>query len=111
MKYKVGDLAFYTSMSEKDPNPFEFGEYITLRMRYGRPFYMEEANNAGIILQCYQSGVLFLKPNRKFNTYIWQSQQTGREWILFECELTSAEDYGKIGDYATSFLSPISKRK
>lgn len=110
MKFKVGDLAFYTGMSEKDPPPTNPPLYMSLRMRYPRPFYMEEANNLGIILQIHKSNSLFLKTNKNYNTYVWHSQQTNKTWLVFECELTSEEEHAKMGSYAISFLSPLAPK-
>lgn len=111
MKFKVGELAFYTGMSEKEPKPAEFGPYISLRMKWHRPFYMEEANNVGIIIENYNSSGLFTKKNKNFNTYVWYSQQTGKTWLVFECELTNEEEHAKMGSYAISFVSPLGRAK
>jgi hypothetical protein len=111
MKFKVGELAFYTHMSEKDPGPIEFGPYASLIMKWRRPFYMEEANNVGIIVENYNSSSLFTQKNKNFNTYVWHSQQTGKTWLVFECELTNEEEYARIGSYAISFVSPFGRTK
>lgn len=114
MKFNVGDLCFYTSTVETEPSIIDFGgpgNYVSFRVKYLRPFYMLEAQNAGIILECHKSSDFFKRTNKKYNTYVWQSQQTGKEWAVFECELTSADEYSKFKSYSQSFISPLSRKK
>lgn len=112
MKFKVGDLCFYTSIIKIEPSEKDIKhEYIPFRQKHIRPFYLAEGLNAGIVLECHKSSEFFLKTNKNRNIYIWQSQQTGDQLLLFECELTSADDYATMRSYMHSFISPLRKKR
>jgi len=112
LKFEVGDIAIYSKPRDLDPQHVDqYAPYWMIRLRYARPFYMEEANNVGIIMEVYPSQDVFLKRKKENNVYIWYSQQTGKEYILFECELTTGEEYATMGSYADSFLADPFKKK
>lgn len=112
LKFNVGDLAIYSHPRELDPQDIDqFAPYWMIRLRYPRPFYMEEANGIGIIIECHHSSLMFLRTNKKNNVYIWCSQQTGKEYIIFECELTTGEEYATMTSYGSSFLTDRFKKK
>ena len=108
MKYKVGDLAFYTSIANwpilGDSSPF-----WALEESYLRPYLLEEIKNAGIITQRHKYSDLFFQ-SEEYNVYIWYSQQTEQQLLMFECELTSADEYATLSSYGTSFISPLGKK-
>lgn len=112
LKFNVGDLAIYSHPRELDPQDVDqFAPYWMVRLRYPRPFYLEEANGIGIIIECHHSSLMFLRTNKKNNLYIWCSQLTGKEYILFECELTTGEEYATMTSYGSSFLTDRFKKK
>jgi hypothetical protein len=109
MKFKVGDLAFYTSIAEDHPKAVEYSPFWLLTISYFRPNYLELALTAGIILECHNSKEMFLRTNKRFNAYIWQSQQTEQQLLVYECELTTADECAKMSSYGTSFISPLAR--
>jgi hypothetical protein len=112
LKFQIGDLAIYTNPREIDPQHVDqFAPYWLIRLRYPRPFFMEEANNIGIIMEVHHSSLMFLRTNKKNNVYIWCSQQTGKEYLMFEEELTNGEDYAKMTSYGSSFLTDRFNKK
>ena len=112
LKYAVGDLVAYTLYRDLEPDSVNyFAPYWQIRLQYNRPTFLEECNNFGLITQCHTSFEMFFERNKKNNLYIWCSQQTGKEYIVFEDELTAADECGKIGDYANSFIGlPFKKQ-
>lgn len=112
MKYKVGDLLyFYPTESKLKLEPLDFGAYWMLIQEYGRPNVLTELGTLGIITEFIPSSTLFLKTIQDHNVYIWHSQQTDREYVAFQYELTTPENHAKMGDYGSSFLVPAKKKK
>ncbi len=111
MRYKIGDLLIYNPSNEANLEPLDFGAYWMLVNEYGRPWVLEEAGNIGIVIDLYPSSQVFLKTNQNHNMYVWRSQQTDREYIIFQIELTTPEKYAKMGSYLDSFVADPFKKK
>ena len=111
MKYKIGDLLIYTASDKTDLDPMDFGAYWTLVSTYQRPWSLEENGNIGIVVDIFLSSHIFLKTNQNHNMYVWRSQQTDREYIVFQVELTTPEKYAKMGAYLDSFIADPFKKK
>lgn len=112
MKFKIGDLAVFKPRGEPNLDPLDFGAYWALVAQYTRPITIDELDNLGIVIDSYQSSRIFLKTNKNHNMYVWISQQTQKQYIVFELELTKPATCAKMASYQDSFIgSPFKKSR
>lgn len=109
-KFKIGDLVVFTGAEGPKLDEHDFGAYFMLVSEYHRPAFLEEKNNAGIVLKIYLSSQVFLKQNKEHNMYVWRSQVTEKQYIIFQHELTKIEEHVSVDNYQNSFLTDRFKK-
>lgn len=103
MKYNLGDLVYYNPRESLNMDPLDFGAYWMLHNEYGRPEVIVERGNIGLITKVFPANELFLRNDELHNAYVWHSQQTGKEYVVFQAEIETVEEYNN-NSYQSSWL-------